>query len=121
MRGEEDEGRQDQEEQEDSDSSGPDSSGAVDVKKARNRGNDGTPCSSRSRWTPSSSANQRKRKEWVVISEIPKEDRPPDFIHREICNMLTHELAKADHRIPTHDPHAGKKTWGGWKEKDISL
>ena len=93
---EEDAGPQDQEEQEgeedddnDSDSSGLDSSDQDDAEKARNRSDGGTPGSSRrSRWIPISSANQRKRKEWVVISEIPKENRSSDAIHREICNML---------------------------------
>ena len=101
--GEEDEGGQDEQEQQgeeqdddDFDSSGADSSDQDDAQKARNRGDGGMPgsgSSRRSRWTPSFSPGTiLQRKEWVVISEIPKADRAPDAIRREINNMLTHEL-----------------------------
>ena len=98
-------GQQEQEDENDEDSSGPDSSEKEDAARAKDCGDGGTPSSSssnrsRSKWTQGSTLASRQRKEWVIISEIPKEGRSTDAIHRELCNMLTHELSKADYCCP---------------------
>ena len=54
-----------------------------------------------------------------MISEIPKADRAPDAIRREINNMLAHELFKADYRIPEADRSSGANYYGGWKHKEV--
>ena len=128
--GEDDEGGQDEQEHEGKeqdednfDSSGADSSDQDDAQKARNRGDGGMPgsgSSRRSRWKPSSSSGTvRQRKEWVIISEIPKADRALDAIRREINNMLAHELFKSDYRIPEADLLSGSNYYGGWKHKEV--
>ena len=115
---------QQQEEENDEDSSGPDSSEEDDAVRAKDRGDGGTPASgssrgSRSKWSQGSTLASRQRKEWVIISEIPKEGRSTDAIHRELCNMLTHELSKADYRCPDSVRLSGQTFWGGWSHKEV--
>ena len=115
---------QQQEEENDEDSSGPDSSEEDDAVRAKDRGDGGTPASgssrgSRSKWSQGSTLASRQRKEWVIISEIPKEGRPTDAIHRELCNMLTHELSKAEYRCPESVRNSGQTFWGGWSHKEV--
>ena len=103
------------------DSSGADSSDQEDAQKARNRGDGGSASNSRrSQWTPSPSASTvRQRKEWIIVSEIPKVDRCPDAIRREINTMLAHDLTKAGYRIPEADLIWGSNNYGEWKVKDV--
>ena len=119
-------GQQQQEDENDEDSSGPDSSEEEDAAKAKDRGDGGTPASGssrRSKWTQGQGSPMlcQQRKEWVVVSEIPKAGRPTDAIHREICNMLTHELSKADYHIPDSVWHNGHNFWGGWCHEEVGL
>ena len=83
-------GQQEQEDENDEDSSGPDSSEKEDAARAKDRGDGGTPASGssrglRSKWSQGSTLASLQRKEWVIISEIPKEGRSTDGIHREFC------------------------------------
>ena len=129
---EEDEGGQDEEEQEGEeeddnvlDASSADSSEQEDAEKARNCGDGGTPaCSRRCQWRVIGDQSPLlgrfgNGKEWIIISEIPKADRCPDAIRREISNMLAHELSKAAYRIPDADLVWGPNNYGGWKLKDV--
>ena len=113
--------QEDDEEDSDKDSSACDSSDDDDddFSKGKARGDGGTPRSSCSRSSPGTVPGTRQRRTWILCLEIHKANRATDSIHREICNFLEQDLAKAEFRISENS--GDKKYWGGWCHKEVSL